>query len=191
MMRTQDQLNGIWIDAKAGRYKGVGDFVPEVVVDDEAENVMSLPNDDGTARLLFSRKPPNGPWFVLPLKEIIMSTEDECRKKFESFCKFSGVEWSLDWDKAGFYAELEADRAYTWFKRGYDRKDTARRKSTMYVSMTEKDREAVAAIQTAAQATARAVELAEQADYGDDIRHSLTEAQKNLVYALDTAQDRT
>lgn len=61
----------------------------------------------------------------------------------------------------------------------------------MPVSMTQKEREAVAAMQTAAQALARAVELAERADYGDDIRRSLTEAQKNLVYALDTAHDRT
>ncbi len=37
MQRTQEQLNQIWIDIKAGQYKGVGDFVPEVVVDDEAE----------------------------------------------------------------------------------------------------------------------------------------------------------
>ena len=66
MVRTQDQLNEIWINAKAGRYKVVGDFVPEVEVDDEAEHVMSLPNDDGTARVFFSRKPPNGPWVVLP-----------------------------------------------------------------------------------------------------------------------------
>ncbi len=45
---------------------------------------------------------------------------DECRKEFEEKCKFMRVEWSLEWDKAGFYVQLEADRAYTWFKLGFD-----------------------------------------------------------------------
>lgn len=66
MLRTQGQLNQIWIDVKAGQFKGVGDFVPEIHVDDEVENVMSLPNDDGTDRVHYSRKPPNGSWVVLP-----------------------------------------------------------------------------------------------------------------------------
>lgn len=60
----------------------------------------------------------------------------------------------------------------------------------MYVSMTQKEREAVAAMQAAAQATARAAELAERAEFGQAITGSLTEAQKNLVYALNNAHDR-
>lgn len=50
-----------------------------------------------------------------------MSTEDECRNEFEAKCKLMRVEWSMEWDKAGFYAQLEADRAYTWFKLGFDK----------------------------------------------------------------------
>lgn len=49
-----------------------------------------------------------------------MSTDEECRKEFEAKCRFIQVEWSLEWDKAGFYDQLEADRAYTWFKLGFD-----------------------------------------------------------------------
>lgn len=49
-----------------------------------------------------------------------MSAEDECRNEFEAKCKYMRVEWSLEWDKAGFYSQLEADRAYTWFMLGFD-----------------------------------------------------------------------
>jgi len=49
-----------------------------------------------------------------------MSIEEECRKEFESKCRFMRVEFSLEWDKAGFYAQLETDRCYTWFKLGFD-----------------------------------------------------------------------
>jgi hypothetical protein len=50
-----------------------------------------------------------------------MSTEEECRAEFESLCRFARVEFSLEWDKAGFYEQLEANRSYTWFKLGFDR----------------------------------------------------------------------
>lgn len=49
-----------------------------------------------------------------------MSAEVECRKAFEAKCQFMRVEWSLEWDDAGFYSQLETDRAYTWFKFGFD-----------------------------------------------------------------------
>lgn len=49
-----------------------------------------------------------------------MSTDKECREEFEAKCKFMRVEWSLEWDKAGFYSQPETDRAYTWFKLGFD-----------------------------------------------------------------------
>lgn len=50
-----------------------------------------------------------------------MSTDEECRKEFEALCRFTRAEFSLEWDKAGFYSQLEADRSYTWFKLGFDR----------------------------------------------------------------------
>jgi hypothetical protein len=53
-------------------------------------------------------------------KAKLMRAGDECRTEFEAKCKFMLVDWSLEWDKAGFYAQLEADRAYTWFKLGFD-----------------------------------------------------------------------
>jgi hypothetical protein len=45
----------------------------------------------------------------------------ECRKQFEAMCQFMRVDFSLEWDNAGFYDQLEADRSYTWFKLGYER----------------------------------------------------------------------
>lgn len=53
-----------------------------------------------------------------------MSTDEECRKEFEAMCRLMGIEFSLEWDKAGFYQQLETDRCYTWFKLGFDRTKT-------------------------------------------------------------------
>lgn len=50
-----------------------------------------------------------------------MNIDEECRTEFEAMCRFMGVEFSLEWDKAGFYSQLEAERSYTWFKLGFDR----------------------------------------------------------------------
>lgn len=60
----------------------------------------------------------------------------------------------------------------------------------MPVSMTQAEREAVEAMQAAAQALTKAAELAERADYGTQITQSLTEAQKEVRFALDTAHGR-
>lgn len=56
---------------------------------------------------------------------IAMRTEQECRKEFEALCRFMRVEFSLEWDNAGFYQQLETDRSYTWFKLGFDRTKTS------------------------------------------------------------------
>ncbi|EKD97733.1 MAG: hypothetical protein ACD_23C00752G0003 [uncultured bacterium] len=53
-----------------------------------------------------------------------MSAEEECRKEFEAKCRFMRVEFSLEWDAAGFYAQLETDRCYTWFKLGFEQAKT-------------------------------------------------------------------
>lgn len=59
-----------------------------------------------------------------PVRRDVQHTTDECRKAFEALCTFMRVEFSLEWDAAGFYTQLEADRSYTWFKLGFDRAKT-------------------------------------------------------------------
>ncbi len=54
-----------------------------------------------------------------------MNIDEECRKEFEAMCRFMGVEFSLEWDKAGFYQQLETDRCYTWFKLGFGKTKTS------------------------------------------------------------------
>ena len=41
-------------------------------------------------------------------------------QQFEAKCRFMRMEFSLEWDSAGFYSQLETDRCYTWFKLGFD-----------------------------------------------------------------------
>ncbi len=53
------------------------------------------------------------------------NTEEECRKAFEEKCRFTKCKFSLEWDKAGFYSQLETDRCYTWFKLGFDQARTS------------------------------------------------------------------
>ncbi len=53
-----------------------------------------------------------------------MNTDKKCREEFEAKCQFMRVEFSLEWDQAGFYSQLEADRCYTWFKLGFDQATT-------------------------------------------------------------------
>jgi hypothetical protein len=64
------------------------------------------------------------------------------------------------------------------------------RRTESSMTATQEEREAVAAIQAAAQALMRAVELAERAGYGSQIVGSLGDAQRDLRYALDTAAGR-
>jgi hypothetical protein len=60
----------------------------------------------------------------------------------------------------------------------------------MPASIEQREREATAAMQTAAQALLRAIELAARAEYGDQITQSLTEAQRAVVFALGTTHGR-
>lgn len=60
----------------------------------------------------------------------------------------------------------------------------------MSVSMSQVEREAVAAMQAAAQALTKALELAERADYGTQIMQALSESRQSLRFALDTAHGR-
>lgn len=60
----------------------------------------------------------------------------------------------------------------------------------MSVSMNHAEREAVAAMQAAARALTRAVELAERAEYGTQIMQVLADAQRDVRFALDTAHGR-
>lgn len=57
-------------------------------------------------------------------------------------------------------------------------------------SMTNEEREAIAAMQAAAQSLLRAEELADRVNYGQVIRESLADARKSVSYALDTAHGR-
>ena len=41
------------------------------------------------------------------------------RPAFEAISQFMKCEWSLDWDKAGFYDDAKVDAAFTWFEKGY------------------------------------------------------------------------
>jgi hypothetical protein len=54
-----------------------------------------------------------------------VSKDEECRKAFEDTCRFMQVEFSLEWDSAGFYAQLETDTCFTWFKLGFDQAKTS------------------------------------------------------------------
>lgn len=60
----------------------------------------------------------------------------------------------------------------------------------MPVSMNQAEREAVEAMQAAAQALTKARELAERADYGTQITQALSDSQQSLLFALDTAHGR-
>jgi hypothetical protein len=64
------------------------------------------------------------------------------------------------------------------------------RRTESSMTTTQEERQAVAAIQAAAQALMRAVELAKRAGYGSQIVGSLGDAQRDLRYALDTAAGR-
>lgn len=41
------------------------------------------------------------------------------RPAFEAISQFMKCEWSLNWDKAGFYSDVKVDAAFTWFEKGY------------------------------------------------------------------------
>jgi hypothetical protein len=60
----------------------------------------------------------------------------------------------------------------------------------MSVSMNQAEKEAAAAMQAAAQALVRAIELSERAQYGDQIMQPLADAHRNVRFALDTAHGR-
>jgi hypothetical protein len=45
--------------------------------------------------------------------------QEEVRNAFEAKAKFMLVEWSLEWDPAGFYSDLNTDRAFTWYELGF------------------------------------------------------------------------
>ena len=53
--------------------------------------------------------------------EAMNTLEDQQRLEFESHCRTIGCEWSLEWDKAGFYEDAKADAAFTWFQIGFQR----------------------------------------------------------------------
>ncbi len=65
-MRPQQELEQIWKDIHKGAY-GNNPSVskPTVVVEDEAEHVMSIPNTDGISAEVYRRKP-GQPWEPVP-----------------------------------------------------------------------------------------------------------------------------
>lgn len=65
-MRTQEELDAIWQNAKDGKYgKNSNVIKPEIGVDDDSEQVLSIPNQDGSARDVYRRKPGNE-WKPMP-----------------------------------------------------------------------------------------------------------------------------
>jgi hypothetical protein len=55
---------------------------------------------------------------------------------------------------------------------------------------TQTEKEALDAMDVAAKALARAIELSEAAGFGSMVLGPLADAQRNLVYARDTAEER-
>lgn len=59
-MPTQEELGTIWQHAKDGQYgKNLTVVKPEIHIDDASEQVFSIPNQDGSARDGYQRKPGN------------------------------------------------------------------------------------------------------------------------------------
>lgn len=60
-MLTQQEIDAIWQNAKDGKYEvnlpGVIIISPEIIVDDKQEQVISIQNQDGTARVVYRREP--------------------------------------------------------------------------------------------------------------------------------------
>ena len=65
MHHTQQELCRLWTDLKAEKYAQLGQYMPGIVVDDEVEQVLSVPISEGTARVVYTRKPPNFPWSLV------------------------------------------------------------------------------------------------------------------------------
>lgn len=60
---THQACSKIWADVKTDKYNGAAPaHRPEIVVDDEAEQVLSIPILDGTERIVVSRKPSSSQW---------------------------------------------------------------------------------------------------------------------------------
>jgi hypothetical protein len=69
---TQEQLDAIWQNIKKGKYKKVAGkllgFVtisPERLFSDECGDAMSIPNNDGTHRDYYRRKPQSAKWEMI------------------------------------------------------------------------------------------------------------------------------
>lgn len=45
--------------------------------------------------------------------------QNKARNAFEERARFMRVDWSLEWDPAGFYSDRHADAAFTWFELGF------------------------------------------------------------------------
>ena len=57
-MHAQQEIDAIWRDAKDDKYGDNPDTIkPEIVVDDESEQVISINEKDGSARTVYRRKP--------------------------------------------------------------------------------------------------------------------------------------
>lgn len=63
MNHTQEDISKIWIAVKDEKYKDASPHhQPLIISDDDVEQCISIPSEDGSTRLLYSRTPPDGAW---------------------------------------------------------------------------------------------------------------------------------
>ncbi|WP_156820555.1 hypothetical protein [Thioalkalivibrio thiocyanodenitrificans] len=67
MKHSQEEINEIWDNVKADKYAGASaQHQPMICSDDDAEQCISIPNSEGTARELYSRRNKDEEWKVVP-----------------------------------------------------------------------------------------------------------------------------
>jgi hypothetical protein len=70
MKHSQDEINDIWDAVCAGKFEAAASDSPNTIrprkiVDDQVEQVISIPIDDGFGDVVYSRKP-GGAWSEVP-----------------------------------------------------------------------------------------------------------------------------
>jgi len=67
MKHTQEEIDKIWENVKAGKYsEASAQHQPVICSDDDVEQYISIPNSEGSDRELYSRKNKDEEWKVVP-----------------------------------------------------------------------------------------------------------------------------
>ncbi|WP_147376567.1 hypothetical protein [Kushneria marisflavi] len=67
MKHSQEEINKIWSDVKGGKYENSSAwYQPIICSDDDTEQCISIPNIEGSAREVYSRKNKDDKWGVVP-----------------------------------------------------------------------------------------------------------------------------